>query len=90
MAERRQNAPHPIERQVDALGMQRREPRNDGIDGSHFLICWRDLGSAWRMAAVRNPMMDIYPALGSGKLSAGGFARALLKSLQRFASVGRR
>jgi hypothetical protein len=42
------------------------------------------------MPAVQNPTMDAYPALGSGKLSAGGFARALVKILQRFASVGRR
>ena len=38
ISEGRQNAPHSIERQVDALGMQRGEPRNDGVDRSHLFI----------------------------------------------------
>ena len=32
MVERGQNPPHAIERQIDQLGMQRGEPRDDGID----------------------------------------------------------
>ncbi len=35
MTERIENAPHPIERKIDQLGMQGREPRDDGIDGGH-------------------------------------------------------
>src|SRR5262249_24654586 len=35
VAERGENAPHPIEREIDALRMQRGEPRDDGIDGGH-------------------------------------------------------
>ena len=35
MAERVEHAPHPVERQVDALGMQRQQPRHDGIDRGH-------------------------------------------------------
>ncbi len=47
MVERGQNAPHPIERQVDQLGVQRREPRERRIDGNHgrqprtTLAAWR-------------------------------------------------
>src|SRR5262249_49037200 len=44
----------------------------------------------WRYRRPCESDDDVYPALGSGKLSAGGFGRALVKSLQRFASVGRR
>src|SRR5262249_29387561 len=46
--ERRQNAPHTIERQVDALRMQCREPRNDGVDGTHFHLQARSRIGAWR------------------------------------------
>ena len=30
MAERGEQAPHPVEREIDAFGMQRGEPRNEG------------------------------------------------------------
>ena len=49
MAEPLQHAPHPLERQVDALGMQREQPRQDGIDGSHLArrhSAWARAGSA--------------------------------------------
>ena len=32
MPERSQQPPHPIEREIDQLGMQRQQPRDDGID----------------------------------------------------------
>ena len=35
IAERGQNAPHPLKRQIDALGMQLREPRDNGVDCGH-------------------------------------------------------
>ena len=38
MAERVENAPHPIERKIDQLGMQLRESRNDGIDRGHLFV----------------------------------------------------
>ncbi len=38
MTERGQNAPHPIERQIDQLGMQRSQPRDDGIDRRHECV----------------------------------------------------
>jgi hypothetical protein len=33
MPDRGQQPPHPIEREIDQLGMQRQEPRDDGING---------------------------------------------------------
>ncbi len=35
VAERGENAPHPVKRQIDALGMQLRELRDDGVDWGH-------------------------------------------------------
>jgi hypothetical protein len=35
MAERIENAPHAVERQVDALGMQREQAREDRVDVGH-------------------------------------------------------
>jgi hypothetical protein len=35
MAERVQNAPHPTERKVYALGVQREQPRQDCVDLRH-------------------------------------------------------
>ena len=35
MAERVENAPHPIERKIDQLWMQRGQPRDDGVDRGH-------------------------------------------------------
>jgi hypothetical protein len=35
MIERREDAPHPIEREIDQLGMQRQKPRDDGINFGH-------------------------------------------------------
>ncbi len=35
MPDRREQPPNAIEREVDQLGMQRQEPRDDGIDGRH-------------------------------------------------------
>ncbi len=35
MIERGKQALHAIERQIDALGMQRGQPRDDGVDGGH-------------------------------------------------------
>ena len=32
MAERVEDAPHAIERKIDQLGMQRKQPRDDGVD----------------------------------------------------------
>ncbi len=35
MVERRENAPHALERKIDPLGMQRQEPCDDGVDLIH-------------------------------------------------------
>ena len=61
MPERAENAPHPIERKIDQLRMQRRETRNDGIDRGHAVILQRGRlacnGAArrYRPRASQNP-----------------------------------
>ena len=42
MTDRGQEPPHAIEREVDQLGMQREEPRDDGIDGRHARGVYRN------------------------------------------------
>ena len=39
MAERREQPLDAIERQIDELGMQRGQPRDDGVDGGHSSVC---------------------------------------------------
>jgi len=93
MPERGENAPHPIERQIDPFGMQRGEPRDGGLDGGHVFVISRrpPLERPAALAhAAREPKDARQPAAGSGNVSTGGLGRALVNSLHRFASVGRR
>ncbi len=53
MAERRQQPPHPIERKIDQLGMQRQQTLDDGIDGSWRRV-YRFTG-ARRSTLMRSP-----------------------------------
>src|SRR5262249_3430354 len=92
MPERGEHAPHAIARPIDPVRMQRGEPRDGGLDGGHVFVIstrppWR---GALRWRTPREPKDGRQPAAGSGNFSTGGFGRALVSSLQRFASVGRR
>ena len=93
MTERGEDAPHSIERQIDPFRMQRREPRDGGLDGGHVFVISTRPPLERRVApahAAREPKDARQPAAGSGNVSTGGFGRALVNSLHRFASVGRR
>ncbi len=74
MAERSENAPHALEREIDPLGMQRQEPRDDGIDLAHAM--GMGVGPAQACA-------------GTGKLPVTSGAGDLVNSRHRLDSVAR-
>src|SRR6185312_9499790 len=72
IAECAEQALHAIERQIDALGMQRGQPRDDGIDWAHVTRTGAAMTSVTRaqepaVAAVRPQRAPTWSAPGTAR-----------------------
>src|SRR3954453_16504303 len=80
VAERLKDAPHAIERKVDQLGVETKQPCNDGIDGIHARDQARAGTGRWSAGDW---------STGAGGCSITRLTGALLRRRQRLASVAR-
>ena len=91
MAERVEQAPHAVERQVDPLGMQRQQPRDDGVVGAS----WNDqratvIARQSRSSARAAGESALTPAQSAGARQAGaGSWRAARPLASPWSAAGR-
>jgi hypothetical protein len=73
VAERRQEPPDPVQRQVDDLGMQRHHPREDGVGG----VAAHGLASEPAAAGLPAGFAPAFPpGFPAGAVASSGFASA--------------
>ena len=82
IAQRGKNAPHPVERQIDPLRMQRQQTLDDGLVGAH--AC----GAGMRLLSQAGAGESTTGGR-AGKAGRGGAFSVLVSTRHRLASVGR-